>query len=152
MPPETVIQTPQAPKPIGCYTQARVAGDCVFISGQIALDPTSGVLDNQTIEAEAHRVFANLSAIVRASGGSMHDIVKLNLYLTNMADFAAINECMIAYFFPPYPARAAVGVMALPKGARFEAEAVLYLKTQKTERTRNDEHNDEHHESHKNPR
>jgi endoribonuclease L-PSP len=102
-------------------------GNLVFMSGQIALDPASGEMVQDSFAAETRRVFDNLAAVATAAGGGLAQIVKLNLYLTDLAHFAAVNEIMAEYFQAPFPARAAVGVASLPRGARVEAEAVLAL-------------------------
>jgi len=123
----TVIQTPKAPQAIGTYSQAVRAGDLVFCSGQIPLDPATGLLVSGDIEAEIRRVFDNLAAVAEAAGGSLANTVKLNVFLTDLAHFGKVNEIMATYFTAPYPARAAVGVAALPRGARVEMECVLSL-------------------------
>jgi reactive intermediate/imine deaminase len=123
----TVIHTEQAPKAIGTYSQARRAGDTVYISGQIPLDPATGTLVSGDIEAEIRRVFDNLKAIAEAAGGTLGNAVKLGVFLTDMTHFAKVNEIMATYFPVPYPARAAVGVAALPRGARVEMECILSL-------------------------
>ena len=122
-----VISTDRAPAAVGPYSQAVRHGDIVFLSGQIPLDPETMQIVEGDIAEQAHRVFRNLQAVCEAAGGSLDGIVKLNLYLTDMGDFAAVNEVMKTYFSEPYPARAAVGVAALPLGAEVEAEAVLGL-------------------------
>lgn len=123
-----VIQTTDAPQAIGTYSQAiRVnGGDTVYLSGQIGLDPASMQMVDG-IEAQIRQVFDNLQAVATASGGSMGDVVKLNVYLTDLAHFAKVNEIMAGYFSQPYPARAAVGVAALPRGALVEMDAVMVL-------------------------
>ena len=121
------IHTDRAPAAIGPYSQAVRVGDLVFLSGQIALDPVSGEMVQDSFAAETRRVFDNLAAVAEAAGGDLAQIVKLNLYLTDLAHFAAVNQIMTDYFKPPFPARAAVGVASLPRGARIEAEAVLAL-------------------------
>ena len=127
-----MIETPQAPAAIGTYSQAVRAGDHVYLSGQIGLDPQSGVLE-AGFEAQVVRVFENLKAVGEASGTEagvgLGDVVKLNLYLTDLANFAKVNEVMARYFQPPYPARAAVGVKELPRGALVEADAVLVVRS-----------------------
>ena len=122
------IQTAGAPQAIGTYSQAiRVSGgDTIYLSGQIGLDPASMQMVDG-IEAQIRRVFDNLKAVAMASGGSMGDVVKLNVYLTDLAHFAKVNEIMAAYFSQPYPARAVVGVAALPRGALVEMDAVMVL-------------------------
>lgn len=122
-----IIQTVDAPKAIGPYSQAVRAGDTVYVSGQIPLDPVSGALVSGDIEAEVRRVFDNLKAIAQASGGSLASVVKLSVFLTDLSHFAKVNEIMASYFSEPYPARAALGVAALPRGARVEMECVLSL-------------------------
>ncbi len=121
------IQTPSAPSAIGPYSQAIRAGDTVYLSGQIGLDPATGHLRDGT-EAQARQVLANLRAVAQAAGGSLDDIVKLTLLLADMGDFAKVNEIMAESFSQPYPARATYQVAALPRGARVEIEAVLVLK------------------------
>ena len=121
------IHTDDAPKAIGIYSQAVRAGDAVYISGQIPLDPATGELVSGDIEREIRRAFDNLAAIAKAAGGSLADAVKLNIYLTDLANFAKVNEVMARYFSEPYPARAAVGVKELPRGAVVEADAVLVI-------------------------
>jgi len=124
---KTIIQTPRAPQAIGTYSQAVRAGDTVYVSGQIPLDPVTGVLVSGDIEAEIRRVFDNLKAIAEAAGGTLAQAVKLTVFLTDMSHFAKVNEIMATYFTTPYPARAAVGVAALPRGARVEMECILSL-------------------------
>jgi reactive intermediate/imine deaminase len=121
------IHTPAAPAAIGPYSQAIKTGNLVFLSGQIPLDPATGQLVSGEIEAEARRVFENLKAVAQAAGGSLDHAVKVNVYLTDMAHFTKVNEVMAGYFTQPYPARAAVQVAALPRGARVEVECVLSL-------------------------
>jgi len=114
-----------APAAIGTYSQAvKAAGDTVYISGQIALDPKTMQLV-EGIDAQIRQVFENLQAVARASGGSLDDAVKVNVYLTDLAHFAKVNEVMAKYFKEPYPARAAIGVASLPRGSMVEADAVL---------------------------
>lgn len=122
------IHTDDAPQAIGTYSQAiRVSGgDTVYISGQIGLDPLSMEMA-AGIDEQIQRVFLNLKAVVAASGGSLGDIVKLNVYLTDLVNFQKVNEAMAGYFAAPYPARAAIGVAALPRGALVEVDAVLVL-------------------------
>ena len=124
---KTTIHSPDAPAAVGPYSQAVRHGDLVFLSGQIPLDPETMQIVDGGIEAQADRMFRNLRAVCRAAGGDLSDIVKLNLYLADMGDFPVVNEVMKRYFEEPYPARAAVGVAALPLGAGVEAEAVLGL-------------------------
>jgi len=123
---KTIISTPLAPAAIGTYSQAVRVGDTVYLSGQIGLDPQSMQMV-EGIEAQVTRVFENLKAVAEAAGGSLADVVKVNIYLTDLANFAKVNEGMARYFSQPYPARAAVGVKELPRGALVEAEGVLYL-------------------------
>lgn len=122
------IHTSDAPQAIGTYSQAiRVGGgDTVYISGQIGLDPLSMHMV-EGIDEQIHRVFLNLKAVAAASGGTLSDIVKLNVYLTDLGNFQKVNETMVEYFEAPYPARAAIGVGALPRGALVEMDAVLVL-------------------------
>jgi reactive intermediate/imine deaminase len=122
-----VIQTPDAPAAIGTYSQAVRVENTVYLSGQIGLDPNTMALV-EGIEAQVHRVFQNLRAVADAAGSSLDDVVKLNIYLTDLAHFAKVNEIMATYFHQPYPARAAVGVASLPRGALVEADGVLYLQ------------------------
>ena len=122
-----VIQTPDAPAAIGTYSQAVRVDNTVYLSGQIGLDPNTMAMV-EGIEAQIHRVFQNLRAVADAAGGSLNDLVKLNIYLTDLAHFAKVNEVMATYFHLPYPARAAVGVAALPRGALVEADGVLFLQ------------------------
>lgn len=121
-----IIHTDRAPAAIGAYSQAVRVGDIVYLSGQIPLDPASMQLVDG-IEAQVHQVFTNLKAVAEAAGGSLDHIVKLNIFLTDLGHFAKVNEIMGQYFQQPYPARAAVGVAALPKGALVEAEGVMAL-------------------------
>jgi len=122
-----IIHSDRAPKAIGTYSQAVRAGDTVYVSGQIPIDPASGALISGDIDAEIRRVFDNLQAIAQAAGGSLADVVKLGVFLTDLAHFAKVNEIMAIYFSEPYPARAAIGVAALPRGARVEMECILSL-------------------------
>jgi reactive intermediate/imine deaminase len=122
-----IIQTADAPKAIGPYSQAVRVGDTVYVSGQIPLDPVSGALVSGDIEAEIRRVFDNVEAIAQAAGGSLASVVKLSVFLTDLSHFTKVNEIMAGYFSEPYPARAAIGVAALPRGARVEVECVLNL-------------------------
>ena len=122
-----IIQTADAPAAIGTYSQAVRAGNMVYVSGQIPLDPASGQLVSGDIDAEIRRVFDNLLAIAKAAGGSFDNVVKLNVFLTDLTHFPRVNEIMATYFAQPYPARAAVGVAALPRGARVEMECILAL-------------------------
>ena len=121
------VRSDDAPAAIGTYSQAILSGDFAFLSGQIPLDPSTMSIVDGDFEARARRVFDNLRAVAKAAGGDLDRIVKLTIYLTDLEDFAAVNRVMEDYFTPPYPARAAVGVAALPKGADVEAEAILAL-------------------------
>ena len=122
-----VITSEQAPSAIGPYSQAIKVGNTVYLSGQIPLDPaTMEVVEG--FEAQVCRVFDNLSAVAEAAGGKLQDIVKLNIFLTDLGNFATVNEIMERYFEKPYPARAAIGIAALPKGAQVEMDAVLVLE------------------------
>jgi len=120
----TIISTPNAPAAIGTYSQAVKTGGTIYISGQIGLDPASMQMV-EGFEAQTVRVFENLKAVAEAAGASLGDAVKLTIYLTDLANFAMVNEIMARYFVEPYPARAAVGVAALPKGALVEADAIV---------------------------
>ena len=122
----TIVSTTGAPAAIGTYSQAVKVGDTVYLSGQIGLDPQSGQLVDG-IDAQIVRVFDNLKAVAEAAGGSLADVVKLNVFLTDLGNFAKVNETMAKYFQQPYPARAAVGVASLPRGALVEADAVMVL-------------------------
>lgn len=121
------IRTDKAPAAIGTYSQAVRAGDTVYLSGQIPLVPGTVDLDAGDMKAQIARVFDNLAAVAEAAGGSLADVVKLNVYLTDLANFPLVNEVMARYFHEPYPARAAVGVAALPRGAAVEMDAVIVL-------------------------
>ncbi len=120
-----IIHTDKAPAAIGTYSQAVKCGNTVYLSGQIALDPKTMALQNASVEDEIHQVFKNLAAVAEAAGGGLQDVTKLGVYLTDLGNFAKVNEIMAHYFSPPYPARAAIGAASLPKGARVEADAVL---------------------------
>ncbi|TCV84121.1 RidA family protein [Sulfurirhabdus autotrophica] len=121
-----IIQTPNAPAAIGTYSQAVKVGNTVYLSGQIGLDPVSMQMV-ESIDDQIVRVFDNLKAVATASGGSLNDVVKLNIFLTDLGHFTRVNEIMAAYFIEPYPARAAVGVADLPRGALVEMDGVLFL-------------------------
>lgn len=122
-----IIQTVDAPQAIGTYSQAVRVGNAVYLSGQIGLDPANMQMV-EGIEKQVHRVFANLAAVAEAAGGSLADVVKLNIFLTDLAHFALVNSIMAEYFIQPYPARAAVGVASLPKDALVEADAVMHIE------------------------
>ncbi|MGH8209103.1 MAG: RidA family protein [Steroidobacteraceae bacterium] len=121
------IHTSHAPQAIGPYSQAVCAGDTVYLSGQIPLDPATMQLVTGDIDAEIRQVFENLKAVAAAAGGSLAKAVKVNVFLTDLGNFAKVNEIMATYCTEPFPARAAVGVTQLPRGARVEIECVLYL-------------------------
>ncbi len=122
-----IIHTEHAPAAIGAYSQAVRAGNTVYLSGQIPLNPATGELVAGDFAAQAEQVFRNLQAVITAAGGTFADVVKINAYLTDLSDFAVFNQVMAQFIAQPYPARAAVGVAALPKGALVEAEAVMVL-------------------------
>ena len=122
---KTVIKTDRAPAAIGTYSQAVRAGNTVYLSGQIPLDPDSGELVTGDIAVQIRQVFDNLTAVAEAAGGSLDDAVKLTVYLTDLGHFSTVNEIMAEYFSEPYPARAAVGIASLPRNAEVEAEAIL---------------------------
>ncbi len=123
---KSIIHSDKAPKAVGPYSQAVKVGDTVYLSGQIGLDPVSGNLVDG-FDAQAHQVFTNLRAVAQAAGGDLSDIVKLGVFVTDLGNFARLNEIMTEYFVEPYPARAAIQAAALPKGAVVEADAVLVL-------------------------
>jgi len=121
------ISTEHAPQAIGTYSQAIKAGNTVYLAGQIPLHPTTMALISGDFRDQTHRVFENLQAVALAAGGSLADTVKLNVYLTDLTNFPVVNEIMAEYFYPPYPARAVVGVTTLPRGATVEMDAILEL-------------------------
>ncbi len=123
-----IISTDQAPAAIGTYSQAVKVGSTVYLSGQIPLDPATMEIVSGGIEAEIERVFQNLTAVCQASGGSLQDIVKLNIFLTDLSNFPIVNEIMSKHFQQPYPARAAIGVAALPKGVGVEMDGVMVIE------------------------
>lgn len=125
--PLNAVTTPDAPSAIGTYSQAVKAGNTVYLSGQIPLDPQTKEIVTGDVEAHVRRVFDNLQAVARAAGGDLSNAVKLNVYLTDLGNFQTVNKVMADYFSQPYPARAAVGVAALPRGAIVEVDAVLVL-------------------------
>ena len=125
--PRQPIHTDRAPAAIGPYSQAVRRGETVFLSGQIALDPDTGLLVEGGIEAQARRAFDNLKAVCEAAGGSLDDVVRLGLYLTDLGQFAVVNQVMSEYFDAPYPARSTIEVPALPRGAQFEVDAIVVL-------------------------
>lgn len=120
-----VISTTQAPSAIGAYSQAIRVGNTVYLSGQIALDPATGELVSDDVRAQIHQVFSNLATVARAAGLSLAHAVKVTVFMTDLAHFATVNEIMEEFFPEPFPARAAIGVAALPRGAAIEAEAIL---------------------------
>ena len=122
-----IIQTPSAPKAIGTYSQAVRVGDTVFLSGQIPLDPATGELVSGDFEKEVVRAFDNLKAVAEAAGGTLNHAVRVGIFMTDLSHFATVNTIMARYFTEPYPARAAVGVASLPRGARFEVDCILHL-------------------------
>ena len=122
---KSIIKTDQAPEAIGTYSQAVRVGNTVYLSGQIPLVPETMELVSGDIEAEIRRVFDNLRAVAHAANGSLADVVKLNVFLTDLTHFPSVNQVMAEYFEEPYPARAAIGVAALPKGARVEMDAIM---------------------------
>jgi len=123
----TIIQTEQAPQAIGTYSQAVKTGNTVYVSGQIPLVPETMEMVSGDMEAQIRRVFDNLSAVTQGAGGSLADIAKLNIFLTDLSHFPLVNEIMAQYFQEPYPARAAVGVASLPKDADVEMDAIMVL-------------------------
>lgn len=122
-----IIQTDLAPKAIGTYSQAVKVGDTVYLSGQIPLDPATMTLVEGGMDVQIRRVFDNLKAVAEAAGGSLRDVVKLNVFLTDLAHFPLVNEIMAEYFAEPYPARAAIGVASLPRGVGVEMDAVMVV-------------------------
>lgn len=124
---KAIIHTDNAPAAIGTYSQAVKVNNTVYLSGQIGLDPATMTMVTESFEAQTHQVFKNLSAVCNASDGTLQDIVKINIYLTDLGNFPVVNEIMTEYFAEPYPARALVGVKELPKGADVEAEAVMVI-------------------------
>jgi reactive intermediate/imine deaminase len=124
---KSVIQTSDAPAAIGTYSQAVKAGRTVYLSGQIPLIPSTMEIVSEDFEAQAVQVFENIAAVVKAAGGSMSNMVKLNIFLTDLGQFAKVNETMARYFEKPYPARAAVEVSALPKGVQIEIDGIMVL-------------------------
>ena len=126
--PREIIETDQAPAAIGTYSQAIKIDHTVYLSGQIPLDPATMQLVEGEMDAQIHRVFNNLAAVARAAGGSLNDTVKLNVFLTDLSHFTLVNQIMAEYFSEPYPARAAIGVATLPRGAQIEMDAVLVLE------------------------
>ncbi len=125
--PKEIIQTDNAPQAIGTYSQAVKIGDTVYLSGQIPLVPKTMEMVGTEMESQVRRVFDNLAAVAEAAGGTLSDVVKLNIFLTDLAHFPLVNQVMAEYFAEPYPARAAIGVASLPKGAGVEMDAVMVL-------------------------
>lgn len=123
----SIIKTSNAPQAIGTYSQAVKTGNTVYLSGQIPLEPSSMELVDGGIESQINQVFKNLTAVAEAAGGSLADFAKLNIFLTDLAHFSTVNKVMAQYFSEPYPARAAVGVASLPKGAMVEMDAIMVL-------------------------
>jgi reactive intermediate/imine deaminase len=123
-----IITTDKAPQAIGTYSQAVKVGNTVYLSGQIPLDPVTMTLVDGEIDQQIRRVFENLKAVTEAANGNFGDVVKLNVFLTDLGHFSRVNEIMAEYFLEPYPARAAIGVAALPRGANVEMDAVLILQ------------------------
>jgi len=126
--PRDPVTSDQASTAIGAYSQAVRSGDTVFVSGQIALDPDSGLLIQGDIQAQVRRAFDNLRAVCEAAGGSLDDVMRLGLYLTDLSEFAMVNRLMADYFAAPYPARSTIGVASLPRGAQFEVDAIMVLQ------------------------
>ncbi|MDC8831981.1 RidA family protein [Alteromonas gilva] len=124
---KSIIQTDKAPAAIGTYSQAVKAGTTVYLSGQIPLVPETMELVSQDFAEQATQVFENLSAVCEAAGGKVNDLVKVNIYLLDLGHFATVNEIMAKYFSKPYPARAAIGIKELPKGAQIEIDGVMEL-------------------------
>ena len=124
---KAIISTDQAPAAIGTYSQAVKTHNTVYLSGQIPLDPATMTMVNESFEAEAHQVFKNIKAVCQAADGELSDIVKLNIFLTDLSNFATVNEIMAQYFKEPYPARAAIGVAQLPKDAQIEADGIMVI-------------------------
>lgn len=130
-----IISTNGAPRAIGTYSQAVKVGHTVYLSGQIPLDPANGEMVSGDIRAQITRVFDNLAAVAKAAGGGLRDVVKLNVFLIDLKYFPQVNEIMAQYFKEPYPARAAVGVAALPRGAQVEMDAIMVLGSERAKKT-----------------
>lgn len=124
----SIVQTDKAPEAIGTYSQAVKVGDTVYLSGQIPLVPSTMEMIEGGFEAQVEQVFKNLAAVCEAADSSLQDIVKLNIFLVDLGHFAKVNEIMAKYFTPPYPARAAVGVASLPRGAQVEMDGILIIQ------------------------
>ncbi len=127
MPNRSIVETSNAPSAIGTYSQAVKVNNTVYLSGQIPLLPETMTLVEGDFEAQAHQVFKNLAAVCKASGGDIQQIVKLNIYLTDLGNFPIVNEVMAQYFEQPYPARAAIGISQLPKDSLIEADGILVV-------------------------
>lgn len=127
MPNKAVIHTEEAPEAIGTYSQAIKTGETLYLSGQIPLDPKTMTLIDGDFRAQTQQVFTNLAAVCKAANGSLNNIVKLNIYLTDLSNFAVVNEVMAEFFEQPYPARAAIGINELPKGSLVEADGVAVI-------------------------
>lgn len=125
--PRQTVSTTAAPAAIGPYSQAVRCGDTVWLSGQLGLDPASAALVSEDFETQVEQAFANLAAVARAAGGSLDQVVKLTLFLTDLGRFGQVNQAMQKHFQPPYPARSTVGVSSLPRSAQFEVEAVMVI-------------------------
>ena len=131
---KTVISTPRAPAAIGTYSQAVKVDNVVYLSGQIPLDPVTGSMIEGDVRIQITRVFDNLAAVAQAAGGSLKDIVKLNVFLTDLKDFPVVNEVMAEYFKQPYPARAAIGVASLPRASLVEMDAIMVISPARLEK------------------
>ena len=123
-----IISTEKAPKAIGTYSQAVKVGDTVYLSGQIPLVPETMEMLSGNVEQQIHRVFKNLAAVAEAAGGNLNDMVKLNVFLTDLSNFPTVNQVMAQYFTEPYPARAAIGVASLPRNAAVEMDGVMVIE------------------------
>jgi len=128
-----IVSTAAAPAAIGTYSQAVAVGDCVYLSGQIGLNPKTMELVADSLEQQLHQVFSNLAAVCTAAGGSLADLVKLNIYLLDMADFVTVNQIMAEHVPEPFPARAALAVSGLPKSARVEIDGVMHVPQQRAD-------------------
>ncbi len=124
----TIIHTADAPKAVGTYSQAVKCGRTVYVSGQLPLDPATGEMVTESVEAQIRRTFDNLQAIVKAAGGDFSQVAKLNVFLIDLGHFARLNQIMAEYFTEPYPARAALGIASLPRGAQIEMDCVVELE------------------------
>ena len=127
MPNKAVIHTEDAPEAIGTYSQAVKVGNTLYLSGQIPLDPKSMTLVSDDFREQAKQMFTNLAAVCEAANGNLNNIVKLNIYLTDLSNFGVVNEVMAEFFEAPYPARAAIGISELPKGALVEADGIAVI-------------------------